>query len=79
MTDINSSFANDINAKLTGLSKKIDKFASKYDKVLELQKFKSFNSHLLNRIIQFEPNAVTNSQDSRRETIEVNPVPAEVN
>ena len=38
---------------------------------------KSFNSHLLNRIIQLERNAVTNSQYSRRETIEVNPVPTE--
>ena len=79
LSDINSSFVNDINAKLTGLSEKLNEFTSKYDKVCsELQQCKSFNSHLLNRIIQLERNAVTNSQYSRRETIEVNPVPAEI-
>ena len=79
LSDINSSFANDINAKLTGLSEKFNEFTSKYDKVYsELQQCESFNSHLLNRIIQLERNAVTNSQYSRRETIEVNPVPAEI-
>ena len=70
LSDINSSFANDINAKLTGLSEKFNEFTSKYDKVYsELQQCKSFNSHLLNRIIELERNAVTNSQYSRRETI----------
>ena len=79
LSDINSSFVNDINAKLTGLSEKFNEFTSKYDKVYsELQQCKSFNSHLLDRIIQLEHNAVTNSQYSRRETFEVNPVPAEI-
>ena len=59
LTDINSSFVNDINAKLTGLSEKFNKFTSKYDKVYsELQQSKSFSSHLLHRIIQLERNAV---------------------
>ena len=80
LTDINSSFVNDINTKLTDLSEKFNDFTSKYDKVYsELQQCKSFNSHLLTRIIQLERNAVTNSQYSRRETIELNPVPAEIN
>ena len=79
LSDINSSFVNDINAKLTGLSEKFNEFTSKYDKVYsELQQCKSFNSHLLNRIIELQRNALTNSQYSRRETIEVNPVPAEI-
>ena len=79
LSEINSSFANDINAKLTGLLEKFNEFTSKYDKVYsELQQCKSFNSHLINRIIQPEHNTVTNSQYSRRETIEVNPVPAEI-
>ena len=79
LTDINSSFFNDINAKLTGLLEKFNEFPSKYDKVYsELQQCKSFNSHLLNRIIQLDCSAVTNSQYSRREPIEVNPVPAEI-
>ena len=79
LTDINSSFVNNINAKLTDLSERFNKFTSKYDKVYsELQQCKSFSSHLLTRIIQLEHNAVTNSQYSRRETIELNPVPAEI-
>ena len=53
---------------------------SKYDNVnSELQQSKKFNSDLLIRIIiQLERNAVTNSQYSRRETIELNPVPADI-
>ena len=43
-----------------------------------MQQCKSFNSRVLTKIIQFERNAVTNSQYSRRETIELNPVPAEI-
>ena len=43
-----------------------------------MQQCKSFNSHLLNKIIQLERNAFTNSQYSRRETIEVNPAPVEI-
>ena len=79
LTDINSSFVKNINAKLTDLSEKFNKFTSKYDKVYsELQQCKSFNSHLLTRIIQLERNAATNSQYSRRETIELNPVPGEI-
>ena len=79
LTDINSSFVNDINAKLTDLSERFNNFTSKYDKVYsELQQCKSFNSDLLTKIIQLEHNAVTNSQYSRRETIELNPVPAEI-
>ena len=66
LTDINSSFVNDISAKLTDLSERFNEFISKYDKVYsELQQCKSFNSHLLTRIIQLERNAVTNSQYSR--------------
>ena len=38
LTKINSSFVNEINAKLTDLSDRFDKFMSKYDKVYsELQ------------------------------------------
>ena len=79
LTDINSSFANGIHTKLSDLPEKFNEFTSKYDKVyFELQQCKSFNFHLLTRIIQLELNAVTNSQYSGRETIEMNPVPAEI-
>ena len=68
LTDINPSFVNNINAKLTDLSEKPNKFTSKYDKVyLELQRCKSFNSRLNTRINQLESNAITNCQYSRRD------------
>ena len=61
------------------MSERFNEFTSKYDKVYsELLQCKSFNSHLLTRIIQLERNAVTNSQYSRRKTIELNPVPVEI-
>ena len=79
LTDINSSFVNDINAKLTDLSERFNELTSKYEKVCsELQQCKSFKSHLLTRIIQLERNAVTNSQYSRRETTELNAVLREI-
>ena len=79
LTDINSSFVNDINTKLSNLEEKFNDFLSKYDKVnSELQQCKKFNSHLLTRVIQLERNAVTNSQYSRRETIELKRVPADI-
>ena len=62
LTDIDSSFVNDINAKLTDLSEKFNEFTSQYDIVYsELQQCNSFNSHLLTRTIQLERNAVTDS------------------
>ena len=52
LTNVNSSFANDINAKLSDLSDRFNEFTSKYDKVYsEFQLCKSYNSHLLTRII----------------------------
>ena len=79
LTDINSSFVNDINIKLSNLEENFNDFLSKYDNInSELQQCKNFNSHLLRRIMQLEPNAVTNSQYSRRETIELNHVPTDI-
>ena len=67
LTNINSSFVNNINAKVTDLSEKFNEFTSKYDKVYsELQQCKSFNSHLFTRIIQLERNAVSNSLEERQ-------------
>ena len=67
LTNIDSSFVNDINAELSDLSDRFNEFTSKYDIVCsELQQCKSFNSHLLTWIIQLECNVVTNSQYSRR-------------
>ena len=39
---------------------------------------KKINSHLLTRVVQLERNAVASSQYSRRETIELKPVPADI-
>ena len=79
LANINSSFVNNINAKRSDLCDRFNEFTSKCDKVYsELQQCKSYKSHLLTRIIQLERNAVTNSQYSRWETIELNPVPAEI-
>ena len=79
VTDINSSFVKHIDTKLSNLSEKFNEFLSEYDKVhSELQQCKKFNSHLLKRIIQLERNAVTNSQYSRRVTMQLNPVPANI-
>ena len=63
LTNINSSFVNDINAKLTDLSEGLTSLHQSYDNVYsELQQCKSCHSHLLTRIIQLERNSVTNSQ-----------------
>ena len=79
LTDINSSFVNNINTKLSNLEENFNEFVSKYDKVnSELQQCKKINSHLLKRVVQLERNAVASSQYSRRETIELNPVPADI-
>ena len=65
--------------KLSNLEEKFNEFVSKYDNVnSELQPCKKFSSHLMSRIIQLECNAVANSQYSRRETIELNSVPADI-
>ena len=63
-------------AKLSELTEKFNDFVSKHDKIYsELQISRNCNNHLLQRTIQMERNEVTNSQDHRRETIEINPVP----
>ena len=79
LTDINSSFVNDVNTKLSNLEENFNDFLSKYDNVnSELQQCEKFNSHLLTKIIQLEGNAVADSQYNRRETIELNPVPVDI-
>ena len=66
LTNINSSFVTNINAKLTDLSDRFNEFTPKYENVYsEMQQCKSYNSHLLTRITHLERNAVTNSQYSR--------------
>ena len=79
LTDISSSYVKYIDTKLSYLSEKFNEFSSKYDKVhSELQQCENFNSHLLTRIRQLERNAVANSQYSRRLTMQLNRVPANI-
>ena len=78
----------DVLPKLSDLTEKIKGLLSKHEKVYsELQISKNCNSHLFQRIIQLERNAITNSQYHRREansqihrreTIETNFVPEKV-
>ena len=52
----------DVPSKLSELTESFNDFVSKHDKVYsELQISRNCNSHLLQRIIQLERNAVTNS------------------
>ena len=72
LTDINSSFVNDVNKKLSNLSENLNEFSSKYEKFhSELQQYKNFNVHFFTRITELERNAVINSQYTRRETIDI--------
>ena len=64
---------------MRNLLEKFKEFLSKYDKVhSDLQQFKKFNPYLLIRIIQLECDTVNISQYSRRGTIELNPVSADI-
>ena len=57
---------------------RINEFSPLYGNVYsELQQYKNFNSNLLSRITQLDCNTVTNLRYSRREAIELNPLPAE--
>ena len=66
----------DVSSELSELTEKYNDFVSKHDKVYpELQIWRNCDNHLLQRIIQVEWNAVTNSQYYRRYILETNPVP----
>ena len=66
----------DIAAKLSELTKRIDGFSDKHETVhSELKTTQNCNCLLMERVYQLEHNTVTNSQYHRRETLEINPVP----
>ena len=65
--------------KINDLTKKMDGFATKFDRVFtELQISKTHNSLLCKRIIDLERSSLDNVQYLRREMIEISPVPLEV-
>ena len=72
------SFDN-LSEKINDLTKKMDDFASKFDRVFsELQISKTCNSLLRKRIIDLERSSLGNAQYLRREMIEISPVPLDV-
>ena len=71
--------ASDVMAKLDDLTKRFDNFMVKYNEVSsELSIVKNCNSLLLQRIINLERNVLNASQYHRREIIEINPVPEDI-
>ena len=66
----------DVSSKPSELTEIFNNFVLKHDKVYsKLQISRNWYNHLLQKIIQLERNAVTNSRYHRRETLEKNPVP----
>ena len=66
----------DVSSKPSELTEMFNNFVLKHDKVYsKLQISRNWYNHLLQKIIQLERNAVTNSRYHRRETLEKNLVP----
>ena len=69
----------DIPSKLSDLTSRFDDFLRRYEILSsELTVSKNCNHLLGERIVQLERNAVNNAQYHRRESLEINPVPASI-
>ena len=69
----------DISSKLSDLTNRFDDFLRRYEFLSsELTVSKNCNRLLGERIVQLERNAVNNGQYHRRESLEINPVPASI-
>ena len=69
----------DISSKLANIATRFDDFTRRFEiPSSELAVSKNCNRLLSERIIQLERSAVNNAQYHRRESIEINPVPASV-
>ena len=69
----------DISFKLSDLTSRFDDFLRRYEILSsELTISKNCNRLLNERIVQLEMNAVNNAQYHRRESLEINPVPASI-
>ena len=69
----------DISPKLVNLTTRFDNFTRRFEILpFELAVSKNCNQLLSEQIIQLERNAVNNAQYHRRESIEINPVPASI-
>ena len=71
------NFKNDINTKFSELNDRFNNFQEKYEMVnSNLSISKHCNELLLEHVTQLECNKLSNAQDNRRETLEINPVPS---
>ena len=69
----------DISSKLSDLTSRFDDFLRRYEILSsELTVSKNWNRLLREIIVQFERNAVNNAHYHRRESLEINPVPASI-
>ena len=67
----------DISSKLSDLTSRFDDFVRWYEILnSELTVSKNCNRLLTERVVQLQRNAVSNAQYYRRESLELNPVPA---
>ena len=67
------------SSKLSDLASRFDDFLRRYEILSsELTVSKNCNRLLSERIVQLERNAVNNAQYHRRESLEINPVPAAI-
>ena len=73
------NFKNDINVKFSELNDRFNDFEAKYEMVnSNLSITRRCNDLLLERITQLERNNLNNAQYTRRETLEINPVPSDI-
>ena len=73
------NFNNDINVKFSELNDRFNDFEAKYEMVnSNLLITRRCNDLLVERITQLERNNLNNAQYTRRETLEINPVPSDI-
>ena len=73
------NFSRDINVKFSELNDRFNDFEAKYEMVnSNLLITRRCNDLLVERITQLERNNLNNAQYTRRETLEINPVPSDI-
>ena len=73
------NFNNDINVKFSELNDRFNDFEAKYEMVnSNLLITRRCNDVLVERITQLERNNLNNAQYTRKEILEINPVPSDI-
>ena len=73
------NFNNDINVKFSELNDRFNDFEAKYEMVnSNLLITRRCNDLLVERITQLERNNLNNAQYTRKEILEINPVPSDI-